>query len=179
MTTPAEPAQPVQSAQPVQPDKFEKFTAVARRALTLSEQEAKWLNQPQISTLHMLLGILQVDESRAMAMLRESHIDLSALRAEIEARCVPNTHDEPHVTRTITSPVRSVLELAVIEARRFGHHYVGTEHLLLGLAQVGGAAAYLTGAGLDLEQARRMAASPPPPPAPPPATPPPTSEPTG
>ena len=78
---------------PAQPDKFEKFTAVARQALTLSEQEAIRLNQGQISTLHMLLGILRLDESRAMMILRESHIDLSALRAEIEARCVPNSHD--------------------------------------------------------------------------------------
>lgn len=168
---------------PAQPDKFEKFTAVARRALTLSEQEAIRLNQGQISTLHMLLGILRLDESRAMMILRESHIDLSALRAEIEARCVPNSHDEPRAIRTITSPARSVIELAVIEARRFGHHYIGTEHLLLGLAQVGGAAASLMGAGLDLEQARRMAASPPPPSTPPP-TPPapphtPASDPTG
>lgn len=155
---------------PAQPDKFEKFTAVARRALTLSEQEAIRLNQGQISTLHMLLGIMRLEESRATTILRESHIDLSALRAEIEARCVPNSHDEPRAMRTITSPAKSVIELAVIEARRFGHHYIGTEHLLLGLAQVGGAAASLMGAGLDLEQARRMAASPPPPSAPPPAS---------
>jgi ATP-dependent Clp protease ATP-binding subunit ClpC len=161
---------------PAQPDKFEKFTAAARRALTLSEQEAIRLNQGQISTLHMLLGILRLDESRAMMILRESHINLSALRAEVEASCVPNSHDEPRAMRTITSPARSVIELAVIEARRLGHHYVGTEHLLLGLAQVGGAAASLMRAGLDLEQARCMAASPPPPSAPPQ---PPTSEPTG
>lgn len=168
---------------PAQPDKFEKFTAVARRALTLSEQEAIRLNQGQISTLHMLLGIMRLEESRATTILRESHINLSALHAEIEARCVPNSHDEPRAIRTITSPARSVIELAVIEARRFGHHYIGTEHLLLGLAQVGGAAASLMGAGLDLEQARRMAASPPPPSTPPP-TPPapphtPASDPTG
>ncbi len=157
---------------PAQPDKFEKFTAVARQALTLSEQEAIRLNQGQISTLHMLLGILRLDESRAMMILRESHIDLSALRAEIEARCVPNSHDEPRAIRTITSPARSVIELAVIEARRFGHHYIGTEHVLLGLAQVGGAAASLIGAGLDLERARTLVASAQQPSTPPPAPPP-------
>jgi ATP-dependent Clp protease ATP-binding subunit ClpA len=36
-------------------------------------------------------------------------------------------------TRELSQNTKRVLELSVEEARRMGHHYIGTEHLLLGL----------------------------------------------
>jgi len=50
------------------------------------------------------------------------------------------------------------LELAVQEARSLGHHYLGTEHLLLGvLREEGGLASQvLLQAGVTLEKAREV-----------------------
>jgi ATP-dependent Clp protease ATP-binding subunit ClpA len=52
--------------------------------------------------------------------------------------------------------VRRVVELAGEEASRFGHRYVGPEHLLLGMLgeDGGGAARILRAEGVDLEAAR-------------------------
>jgi hypothetical protein len=52
--------------------------------------------------------------------------------------------------------VRRVLQLATEEAARFGHHYVGSEHLLLGMLRDTGspAAQILHAQGVDLEAAR-------------------------
>ena len=55
-----------------------------------------------------------------------------------------------------TPRAQQVLVLAKREAKRFGHNYVGTEHLLLGLIKLGQgvAVAALQAMGLDLETVR-------------------------
>ena len=51
---------------------------------------------------------------------------------------------------------KKVIELAVDEARSLNHHYIGTEHILLGLIGEGEgiAASVLASMGVNLEQAR-------------------------
>jgi ATP-dependent Clp protease ATP-binding subunit ClpA len=55
---------------------------------------------------------------------------------------------------------QEVLEFAIDEARRMGHHYIGTEHLLLGLVrlQEGPAVDVLRKLGVTPEQIRRQPA---------------------
>jgi hypothetical protein len=55
-----------------------------------------------------------------------------------------------------SEPARRVIELAREEATRFGHRYVGPEHLVLGVLRDGssGAAQMLQVRGVDLEAAR-------------------------
>src|SRR5207237_1848680 len=54
----------------------------------------------------------------------------------------------------LTPRAKKVIELAVDEARRLGHHYIGTEHLLLGLVREGEgiAASVLQRLGVNLEK---------------------------
>lgn len=61
---------------------------------------------------------------------------------------------EPEQIIGYTSQVKQSWELARQEARRLGHNYIGTEHLLLGLIKVGKGPAVdiLEGCGLDLPQ---------------------------
>ena len=56
----------------------------------------------------------------------------------------------------VTRPAATASGLAQMEARRLGHHYLGPEHLLLGLLVQGDnpAARVLATRGLDLEAAR-------------------------
>ena len=56
----------------------------------------------------------------------------------------------------LTPRAKKVIELAVDEARRMGHHYIGTEHLLLGLLREGEgiACGVLESLGVNLERAR-------------------------
>jgi hypothetical protein len=55
-----------------------------------------------------------------------------------------------------SDPARRVIELARQEAARFGHRYVGPEHLVLGVLRDGGsgAARVLRARGVDLQAAR-------------------------
>jgi ATP-dependent Clp protease ATP-binding subunit ClpC len=56
----------------------------------------------------------------------------------------------------LTPRAKKAIELAVDEARRLKHHYVGTEHLLLGLIREGQgiAAGVIEGRGIKPEQVR-------------------------
>src|SRR6266851_5126188 len=55
-----------------------------------------------------------------------------------------------------TERARKVLSLSQEEAQRFQHHYIGTEHLLLGLVREGEgiAAGVLESMGVNLEKVR-------------------------
>ncbi len=57
----------------------------------------------------------------------------------------------------MTPRAKKVMELAVDESRRLNHHYIGTEHLLLGLIREGEgiAAGVLESLGVTLERARK------------------------
>jgi ATP-dependent Clp protease ATP-binding subunit ClpC len=56
----------------------------------------------------------------------------------------------------LTPRAKKVIELSVDEARRLNHHYIGTEHLLLGLVREGEgiAAGVLESLGVNLEKVR-------------------------
>ena len=58
----------------------------------------------------------------------------------------------------LTPRAKKVIELAVDEARRLNHHYIGTEHLLLGLVREGEgiAAGVLESLGVSLEKVRQQ-----------------------
>jgi ATP-dependent Clp protease ATP-binding subunit ClpC len=57
----------------------------------------------------------------------------------------------------LASDTQQVLEHAVEEARRLGHHYIGTEHILLGLVRVEGTAMeVLRRLGVTADQIRRQ-----------------------
>src|SRR4030095_6964690 len=57
----------------------------------------------------------------------------------------------------LASDTQQVLEHAVEEARRLGHHYMGTEHILLGLVRVEGTAMeVLRRLGVTADQIRRQ-----------------------
>jgi ATP-dependent Clp protease ATP-binding subunit ClpA len=136
-------------------DRFDKFTERARKVLQLAQEEAQRFNHNYIGTEHLLLGLLRVESSVASRALTALDVELSSVRAAVEL--IIGRGDSP-VTADIglTPRAKKSIELAVDEARRFGHHYVGTEHLLLGLVREGSgiAAGVLENLGVSLDKAR-------------------------
>jgi ATP-dependent Clp protease ATP-binding subunit ClpA len=136
-------------------DTFEKFTNRARIVMTLAQDEAQRLGHNYMGTEHLLLGLVREGEGVAAVALTQLGVSLEAARSAV-------LHVIGHGDRIImgeiglTPRVKKVIELAVDEARRMGHHYIGTEHLLLGLLREGEgiAAGVLTSLGVNLERAR-------------------------
>jgi ATP-dependent Clp protease ATP-binding subunit ClpC len=140
-------------------DKFDRFTKRARRVLTLAQEEAQRLSHNYIGTEHLLLGLVREDSGKAMRVLRELGVDPQGVRDMVE-RTVGRGQRSMYGKLSLTPRTKRVIELAVDEARRLGHHYIGTEHLLLGLVREGEGVAVdvLQGLGVNLENVRTQTA---------------------
>jgi excisionase family DNA binding protein len=138
-------------------DRFDRFTERSRRVLTLAQEESARFNHNYIGTEHLLLGLLRETESVGARALASMGVEPEGVRSAIEA-IVGRGQQTAMGEVGLTPRAKRAIELAVEEARRLGHHYVGTEHLLLGLVREGeGVAANVLGArGVDLEPARRQ-----------------------
>ncbi|MFP4322323.1 MAG: ATP-dependent Clp protease ATP-binding subunit [Anaerolineales bacterium] len=115
-------------------NKMERFTQRARRVLSLAQEEAERMQHSYIGTEHLLLGLIREEGGVAGRVLRE--LGLSPRRVEELVERMTSSNRRSGPSRMDLSPsTKKVLELAVDEARRMGHHYIGTEHLLLGLVR--------------------------------------------
>ncbi len=117
-------------------ENLDRFTKRARRVLTTAGEEARRLNHQFIGTEHILLGLVSEDGGVAMRVLQELKITAGQVRSAVERTVGRGPH--PVLKQPALTPrTKKVIELAVDEARRLGHHYIGTEHLLLGLVREG------------------------------------------
>jgi ATP-dependent Clp protease ATP-binding subunit ClpC len=136
-------------------DRFDKFTIRARKVLTLSQEEAQHFQHNYIGTEHLLLGLVHEGEGVAAKVLTNLGVQLSDVRKAIEFII---GRGERVISGEIglTPRAKKVIELAVDEARMLNHHYIGTEHILLGLVREGNgiAAGVLESMGVKLEQVR-------------------------
>ncbi len=128
---------------------FDKFTERAQRAIALAQDEAIKFKHNYVGTEHLLLGLLREGEGVAAKALVKLGVDLDNLREKIES--VVGRGSEETQVMGITPRTKRVFELSFVEARRLGHNYVGTEHMLLALIREGEgvAAKVLIDIGLD------------------------------
>jgi ATP-dependent Clp protease ATP-binding subunit ClpC len=115
---------------------FEKFTVKARQVVVASQEEARRLNHNYIGTEHILLGLLDTQDSIASKALHQLGYDLETARADVAAVVKPGT-DERSGHIPFTPRAKRTLELALREALQLHHNYIGTEHILLALVTEG------------------------------------------
>ena len=135
--------------------RFEKFSERARRVLSLAQEEAQRFNHNYIGTEHILLGLVRETEGVAARVLSSLSVDLSKVRSAVEF--IIGRGDKPAQGEIgLTPRAKKVVELAVDEARRMNHTYIGTEHLLIGLLREGEgvAAGVLESLGVTLDKVR-------------------------
>ena len=136
-------------------DRFDKFTERARRVLTLAQEEAHRFNHNYIGTEHILLGLVREGDGVAAKVLSNLGVELNKVRSAVEF--IIGRGDRTVLGEIgLTPRAKKVIELAVDEARRLGHSYIGTEHLLLGLVREGEgiAAGVLESLGVNIERVR-------------------------
>lgn len=133
---------------------FERFTDRARRAVVEAQEAARNLDHDRIGTEHLLLGLIQEGHGLAVKVLESLGIVPEAVQHRVE-EVVGRGEQAPFGHIPFTPQAKKVLGLALSESVRLGHHYVGTEHLLLGLISQGEgvAARVLTEVGVDLDGA--------------------------
>ena len=135
--------------------RFEKFSERARRVLSLAQEEAQRFNHNYIGTEHILLGLVRETEGVAARVLANLGVDLNKVRSAVEF--IIGRGDKPVQGEIgLTPRAKKVVELAVDEARRMNHTYIGTEHLLIGLLREGEgvASGVLESLGVTLDKVR-------------------------
>lgn len=135
---------------------FGRFTERAQRVLALAQEEAVRLGHHNIGTEHILLGLVREGEGIAAKALFALGLTSEKIQQEVEA--LIGRGSENGSTIHYTPRAKKVIELSMDEARKLGHSYVGTEHILLGLIREGEgvAARVLNNLGISLTKARQQ-----------------------
>ncbi|WP_096438119.1 ATP-dependent protease ATP-binding subunit ClpC [Alteribacter populi] len=135
---------------------FGRFTERAQKVLALAQEEATRLGHNNIGTEHILLGLVREGEGIAAKAL--SALGLSPEKIQTEVEQLIGRGEEGSKTIHYTPRAKKVIELSMDEARKLGHSYVGTEHILLGLIREGEgvAARVLNNLGVSLNKARQQ-----------------------
>jgi hypothetical protein len=136
---------------------FERFTDRAWRVVVLAQEEARLLNHNYIGTEHILLGLVHEEQGVAARALTELGISLEAVRAQV-VEIIGMGQRAPTGHIPFTPRAKKVLELSLREALQFGHDYIGTEHILLGMIREGEgvAAQVLVKLGASQDRVRRQ-----------------------
>ena len=114
----------------------ERFSDRARHAMALANLEASKLDHNYLAPGHLMLGLIAEGECVATEALRLLDVDLDKVRDEVAARMGRGEAGGVLGRRAQTDETKEVVALAITEARKFGHRYVGTEHLVLALLQL-------------------------------------------
>jgi DNA-binding transcriptional regulator YhcF (GntR family) len=131
------------------------FTDRVRVVLAKARDEAIRLQHDYVGTEHILLGLIREGEGVAAAVLKKAGLETNRIRDTLEESLRRGKATIALGELPYTSRAKKTLEYAMATARDFGHDYVGTEHILIGLLreEKGIAAQVLNKLGLTLGQA--------------------------
>lgn len=115
---------------------FGRFTEKAEKAITLSQESAIMLGHNYVGTEHLLLGLVKEGTGIAARVLHSQGVTEEKVLKEIE-ELIGRGEQTGQQPLGFTPRTKRVLELGFREARRLGHNYIGTEHLLLGIMKEG------------------------------------------
>jgi ATP-dependent Clp protease ATP-binding subunit ClpA len=114
---------------------FARFADKARNAVVFAQEDARSLGHNYIGTEHLLLGLLRVEEGVAARVLTSLGVTHDGIRDQVARIVGTGDSDRGEGQIPFTPRAKRVLELALREALSIGHDYIGTEHILLGLAR--------------------------------------------
>ncbi|HUY23989.1 MAG TPA: Clp protease N-terminal domain-containing protein [Candidatus Saccharimonadales bacterium] len=126
---------------------FERFTPRARNVMAAALPAAVELGHLFVGTEHLLLAQYAEPEGISGRILLGAGLSRERVKQAILARVPSGAHgtgvgaDDEDVQVPYTPKATSVFSSALSAALEFGHNYIGTEHLLIGLARTGGVGA--------------------------------------
>ncbi len=116
---------------------FSNFTEKARIAINEAHDSAAQMGHNYIGSEHLLLGLVKEGSGVAAKVLEKNGVTEEKVVQKIReyvgiGRAFPENTELPLTPRS-----KRILEMSVAEARRLGHNYIGTEHLLMAIIRDG------------------------------------------
>ncbi len=130
-----------------------KFTEKAEQVLLAAGEEAKQRTHDFVGTEHLLHGILLQSDSIAVQAIQGCNANAEDLEKALQEALERFPTKVRPTSIPFTPHAKRCIEIAGDEAIRWGHFYITTEHLLLGLLREdeGGAARILAELGVRHE----------------------------
>ncbi|MEE1786848.1 Clp protease N-terminal domain-containing protein [Streptomyces sp. SP17BM10] len=130
---------------------FARFTDRARHVVVVSQEEARNAGNAEITSEHLLLGLIAEPEGIGAKALAAQGVSAEAVRAAAGA-ALPAPAGELPALIPFDAQAKKVLELTFREALKLGHNYVGTEHILLALLEQANGTGVLADLNVDRAQ---------------------------
>lgn len=112
-----------------------RYSQHARRSLVWARLIAQEYYHPFVDTDHVLLGIWRTENSIGYRAIAE--FDVTRTEAENIVQALHPQLESPLDPAPFSSELQAILKYAADEAYWLGSHYIGTEHILLGLVRAG------------------------------------------
>ncbi|WP_370376164.1 Clp protease N-terminal domain-containing protein [Catenulispora sp. GAS73] len=138
---------------------LDRLTDRTRATLVRAEQHATRLGSGVVEPGHVLLAMLDDEDTLAVQALERLEVDTAGIRHALQGTVLQGTQTPapPRLVSTpLGTPARRLLETALVQALKLNHNYIGTEHLLLALAHTPDdpAAQLLADRGVTYDRAR-------------------------
>jgi ATP-dependent Clp protease ATP-binding subunit ClpC len=131
----------------------DRFTERAKYALNLAHDAAAKMGHGYVGSEHILLGLIRENDGVAARTLKKAGLDEEMIAALVE-KFVGRGEESSTTALGLTPRGKRIIELAVSDAARLGHRFVGTEHLLMGILRESDcvAAKVIASTGADLNK---------------------------
>ena len=131
------------------------FSQRAKDIIQMAAEKAVDSGSRNIDTEHLLWAAVNYDDV-VVRVLKELKVDNELLQDQLN-EVIGSDEGITHGTPGLTPRAKEVLQLAFYESQELGHHYIGGEHILLGLIEEGEgiAAQIFEKYGISLTQARQ------------------------
>ena len=131
---------------------FSNFTEKARIAISEAHVCAAELGHNYIGSEHLLMGLIREGSGVAAKALEKANLTEEKVTDKIKEYIGTAQPINPETELPLTPRTKRILEMSSFEARRLGHSYIGTEHILMAIIRDGnGVAAKIIAAnGINL-----------------------------
>lgn len=128
----------------------EKLTLKSQEALVLATRIARELENPEITSLHLLKALMQDPEGIGTLGLSSLGINLDNLNRQIDAKLSSLPKASGTDQRPVSRELQKILEHAFDLVKKMGDSYISREHLTIALSEKQCLASeILSGAGVD------------------------------
>ena len=113
---------------------YDRLTDRAKHVAAAAQEEARRTGHAQVDSLHVVLGLTAEPKGLAVLAIQAQGVRPDDVRSAVMDALGGDHGGRPSTDHVPFGPeAKKVMQLALREALRFGHNYVGTEHILLGL----------------------------------------------
>jgi len=116
---------------------FSNFTEKARAAISCAHDTACELGHHYVGSEHLLLGLIKEGTGVAAKALENVGITEEGVKEKLAAAVGTGAPLDLSTELSLTPRSKRILEYSAMEAQRFSHSYVGTEHILMAILRDG------------------------------------------